>query len=552
MLLHTDRPGQRKRRLQRGSILVTCMVLAALGTIGVAAWISLLDARGHQVEQNLTALQRRAVDNNSRALARLAFYQNHLHDSKGVDADVTYQIPGNLGEAIVRSYASVPLQSQSSLRYAKNGVVPMRGFTTDVQVDLSDGIGTHNWQYQLKNYNPILGGDLLVMNPPADPEDPLPLVSGNLNVKGRAVFWDAVVRDYTAGLRADEIQIPAGAGSTTSFLDTGGNATAPLNYPRPRQTTGFAGAADPTYGGLDIINSVTNSHNAYASRIQALGPYVQVDGGNAFSVGPGPDTRNDNPNDDTLEAAVQTQTTDYLMTELPNYYPLSSRMLESVAAKTAPSAFTEDQIYTIFENHIPVPDDALTALMGAYRARMPTRTDEFHRANGTAASCDGNGVVRVFLESTELPHLELENTQDLRLFGQQDSTDASLAAVLEPRAIIVPNTGGNVLADVTCDEQNRRGLILAIATESAAASFTTNFTFTGSLAFPDWRMILELQNTGVAVDTSAVAGVTMTGGIRANRPVRITNGTFTLEREYEHDELENLLGRSAWIEAYHQ
>lgn len=552
MLLHTDIPAQRRLRLQRGSILVTCMVLAALGTIGVAAWIALLDARGHQVEQNLTALQRRAVDNNSRALARLAFYRNHLHDSNGVAADVTYQIPGGLGEAIVRSYADTPLQSQISVRNAKIGVVPIRGFSTDVSVDLSDGAGTHNWQYQLKHYNPILGGDLLVMNAPADPDDPAPLVSGNLNVKGRAVFWDAVVRDYTAGLRADEILLPSGAGGTTTFLNTAGNATAPLNYPRPRQTAGFAGAMDPTHGGLDIVNSVTNSHNAYVSRIQALGPYVQVDGTNAFSAGPGPDSRADNPSDDTLEAEVQTQTTDYLMTELPNHYPLSSRILEAVAAKTAPSTFTEDQIYTIFGSHIPVPDDALTALMGAYHLRMPTRTDEFHRANGTAFSSDGNGIVRVFLESSELPHLGIENTQDLRLFGQLDNTAASLAAILEPRVIIVPNTGGNYLSEIECSANNQRRLILAVATEPSAPGFVTHVNFISGTAFPEWRMISDLQNTGLEIDASAVAGVNIIGGIRANRPIVVSGGSVTLEREYDHTDLENLLSRNAWIEAYHQ
>ncbi len=528
------------------------MVLAGLGTIGVAAWISLLDARGHQVEQNLAALQRRAVEKNSRALARLAFYRNHLHDSVPVTEDTIYEIPGGLGSATIQRYANAPLQNQDLLRYEKNGVVPLRAYTTDVQVDISDGVGSKAWQYQLKSYNPMLGGDLLVLNPPVDPEDSSPLVSGKLIVRGRAVFWDAVVRDYKSGLRADEVHISAGAGGTTKFLDSSDKAITPLNYPRPRQTSGNAGAVDPTYGGLDIVNSTSNFHNAYVSRIQATGPYEQIDATSAYSLGPGPATVADNPNDDALELEVQTQTTDYLMVELPNHYPLSSRILQAVASKTSPKKFKEDDIYSIFEAHIPVPDDALTALMGPYRDRIDARTDEFHRANGTTFSSNSDGVVRVFLESADLPHLILENTEELLLYGQRSNADAANAAALAPRIIAVPNTGGARTKDVVFEEQNQRRIVLAISTDPSASNVETKFEVTGSLAFPTWRTILELQNTSAKIDASRIAGVILKGGIRSNRPIEVDKGTLTLEREYEYEGFESLLSRSAWVEAYRQ
>ena len=65
-------------------------------------------------------------------------------------------------------------------------------------------------------------------------------------------------------------------------------------------------------------------------------------------------------------------------------------------------------------------------------------------------------------------------------------------------------------------------------------------------------MISALQNTGLEIDASAVAGVNIIGGIRANRPIVVSGGSVTLEREYDHTDLENLLSRNAWIEAYHQ
>ncbi len=92
-----------KKISQRGSILVVCMVLCALGTIGVAAWISLLDARGHQVEANMESLKRRNVYENSKALAYRAIYANHLHASSGLATARTYTLPHSLGSATVRS-----------------------------------------------------------------------------------------------------------------------------------------------------------------------------------------------------------------------------------------------------------------------------------------------------------------------------------------------------------------------------------------------------------------------------------------------------------------
>ncbi len=44
MKLHLDRKFQRRNR-QRGGILILCTVLAGLGTLGVVAWVSLLQAR---------------------------------------------------------------------------------------------------------------------------------------------------------------------------------------------------------------------------------------------------------------------------------------------------------------------------------------------------------------------------------------------------------------------------------------------------------------------------------------------------------------------------
>ena len=76
----------------------------------------------------------------------------------------------------------------------------------------------------------------------------------------------------------------------------------------------------------------------------------------------------------------------------------------------------------------------------------------------------------------------------------------------------------------------------------------TSAVFQGRSAFPNWRSILELQNTGVAFEVSAVAGARLVGGIRGNHRLSVGGGTLTLERDHHASVLAPLLSRDAWIE----
>ena len=104
--------------------------------------------------------------------------------------------------------------------------------------------------------------------------------------------------------------------------------------------------------------------------------------------------------------------------------------------------------------------------------------------------------------------------------------------------------------------KNLRRLALAISTDSlpspSSYTYTPDFVFDAPIPFPTWRTVVDLQNTGARFDTSPTAGVTLVGGIRANRALEVTGGTLTLEQEFERNGLENLLSRNAWIEAYRQ
>ncbi len=548
-------PNKRQSDLrnQRGSILVICMVMAALGTIGVAAWISLLDARSNQVEANLSAVSRRVTYQNSRALASHAIYANHLHASTGVATNTTYTLPYSLGQITIQPYSTVPLQQSASIRHSNNGVTPARSFTTDVTVQLSDGIGNHARQFQLRNYNPVLGGELLSIHPPVDYTSSDTLISGSILVKGRATFWDAVQKDFSAGIRADEFLLPNKIGIPTTFSTSSNSSTLPLNYPIPLQTTGF-GTSSPTYDGqLNITRSSTNQHNDYVTRILATGSSIELVGSTATSIGPGASSQGDSSDDTFLEAEVATQSPAYLETALPIYYPLSSRILKAVTEKNNPP-FSEDQIYDIFSAHTPIVNDALTHLMGAYQSRIGSRTDELNRANGTWISVNGSGTARIYLESNALPHVILDQIYDLRLIGQLDTTTAFNASTLSPVAIVVANSSGFGLDSAQFEGENGRRTVLAISTDTVPAggpgTYDPNFVFTSGSPFPDWHLILDLQNTGALIDTSSVSGATIIGGIRANRKIDVTSGSLTLEREYQYNGLETLLSRNAWVEAY--
>ncbi|MEM6916592.1 MAG: hypothetical protein AAF491_08520 [Verrucomicrobiota bacterium] len=538
---------------RRGSILVVCMVLCALGTLGVAAWIALLDARGHQSEASMEALNRRNVYANSRALAYRALYANHLHANTALAANQTYTLPDGLGAATIRAYATVPLSDGSALRYSKTGVTPFRTYTTDVVADLSDGIGTQEWDFQLRSYNQTLGGDLLIMNPPMDPTSGDTLVSGNLNVGGRAVFWDAVQKDFAAGIQAENFLLPNNIQGTTTFETPSGASVLPLNYPLVLQTTGLSGAGPAYAGEMDIVQSAANAHNDYASRFNATGNSIAMSGFTGQGIGPGPDTRVDGPNDATLEVDIATQTPATLLTTLPGNYPLSSRLLNAIADKNNP-AFTNDQLYDIYSAQTPLPNDALAYLTSVQAAKIAPRARELHEANGTAIYTDGNGGATLFLDNTLLPHLILSRIYELTLVGQQNSTTATAAAALDPRGIAINNTGTDSLRLVNFEHQNRRRLILSIATEESATppvnGYIAEMDFYGALPFPNWEVVLDLQNTGANIDTSGVAGATIVGGIRANRKIDVISGSLSLARQYDFDGYETLLSRNAWIEAY--
>jgi len=538
-------------RQQRGSVLVICMILAALGTIGVAAWFSLLDARGHQVGASFKALERRVALNNSRALASQAIYSTILHGNAGLAADAVYELPAGKGRATIRAFDAVPLKSDQSGLPSPNGATPLNSNTTNVAVDLSDGISDTSWTYQLRNYNPVLGGELLLVEGPVAYTDSTPLVSGNLRVKGRAVFLDATATDLNNGIKADEFQIPGSILATTTFSNLSNAATLPLNYPHFRRTTGVT-SSGPAYGGeLELISSTVNPQNSYESRLNAA-TVIKVSGSVAKSKSKGPATKDPTSDDAALITMINSSPPDYVADELSKKSALSSPVLIAAVQKANPK-LKNKQFLQIFDAQAGVPDDALTDMMATLdEADLDNVLDmaivDMNIKNGAQFNTNGKGMAQIFLDRTELSQVVVEGVTRLRLFGQPNATKAATAAMLPPLLIIVDNRGGQVLSNIDLFHGNRRPVIVVMISAAASPAMPTT-SFKGSSAFPEWRLIFDLQNTGLAFDASGVAGTKIIGGIRTNHRISVTGGTVTLEKDLNGASMMPLLSRDAWIEA---
>jgi len=536
-------------RRERGSVLVVCMVLAALGTIGVAAWFSLLDARSHLVEASLKALERRVAARNSRALAYRAIYGSVLHANTGVANDIVYELPDGKGRATLRANPTVALRNDTAGLHAKDGATPLRSASTTLVVDLLEGPGTTRWGFRLRNQHPALGGDLLSIHAPVIPSDSAALVSGNLRVKGRAVFWDAIVRDVSSGLRADEYLLPNHLVGATTFTNVAGNAVLPLNYPHYQRTTGVTSSGAAYRGELELGSASVNPQNAYESRLGTTPETIQ--GTTARSESAGAPTLAPSSDDPTLLAYIDANPPDSVTTELSSRNGLSSQVLLAALAKSNPP-LSKGQSFQIFNAQASLPDDALTSLMATIdESDLGTALDQnllaMNAKFGSRFNSTGKGVSQIYLDRPEITRVVVTNTSRLRLIGQSDATSASAAAALAPLLILVDNRAGGILSQIDLHHENQRALIVAVL-GSPASPNVAEVAFSGGSAFPVWRGIFDLQSVGLDFDLGSVAGARIVGGIRGNHRIAVSGGTLTLEGDPAGSVLAPLLSRDAWIE----
>lgn len=268
---------QKNRNL--GSVLVVALVVVGVATAGVLAAVSIITYRGDLAETEFRGLERRVKFNNSRALAKLAIYENFLADNNTSTGNSTFVLPDPNDANIIWAEATIPpisipaLSYNSSVRSHPTGAAPLRAFSLDLgaaaipSVILSDGVSGQPLQFQLKSYNPVLGGDLLSVHPTSQVTAEPVRMEGEIHINGRAVFWPSRYRpELNPDIRADEWVLPSTDGPLVNLLDTQENPVLPSNYPFYPQTTGQNSFGTPYDNQLEIVDNGVSQINGYFAR----------------------------------------------------------------------------------------------------------------------------------------------------------------------------------------------------------------------------------------------------------------------------------------------
>lgn len=564
--------GIKTRTRVSGSVLIVCMVLAGIGTVGVAGWISLLDARGHLAEENITGTDRRVRYRNGKTMADYAVKKKFLSGNSLPSSTEAFQLSDGWGEMAISPFTEVALSTTSATRTNKTSSRPFLAFSSDVSVSVSDGKFQYPWQLEMKSFNPMLGGELLTVLPTDEVVSEKTSISGSIQVKGRAVFWGTDYQAAPLSVKAEQFMVPEQNGPAITNQDPGGNPVAPLNYPFVRQTTGYYGGA-PSYNGLmSIVDDPGNASNSYAARVKSItsfasisGSYVNLTGSISFANGPGSSTVLPLPNDAVLLAAINNPTIgeSILLSQLLGFSPLSSQVLNALIKRNPP--VSEAALNSIFSMNYPLPDDVVSAL-GSQNAPYSTVFKEgIFKKNGSSLVTDGAGGLTVDLSNSNVPHLLLQNFTSLIINGQPDEVSADAMAGDEPRVIVLSNSDNVKLDTVTLRNYNRRRLVLAIknvgvldnlnlvdaqGNPNTSGTNHTVFRFEGAQPFTDWRLICELEGINSDIDVSPVQGVTLKGGIRTNHSLNVLGGSMTIEKETDLNSFDSFLARTAWVEAF--
>lgn len=552
MHLHFTRPTHRTR--QRGSILVICLVIAGVGTIGAAAFFSLIHAKSEEALVRETAMVRRTRIANSDAMAREAMLQRCAATDNASAIESLTRLSSDWGESEIAAYSDLPLGVFDNVRLNKTGAVAHTALSTDIHGRLVAN-GTNHWrQFQTKTLNPALAGDLLIVETQKAGGLPAIEFTGNLTVEGRAVFWSSNYGAATASIKANRVIAANPASPKLSLIDPLDQPILPDNLPLPATTSGFVGGVPAFNGRSDLINNPGISLNDYLDTISPLSG-VPLPGRVPFIESSSASTNPANSADAALLTTLSSQA--YLpqtfRTDAEPFTPLSSVVL-TAAIDTAQSEADALILRSLLGDNVPLPNDVLTHLISSETALSTAQLWEVIRENPVAVALDALGTAYIDLDNPASDHLVIDGEiSTLILRGQASSAELSAAAGMPPIAVVIYHDSGVPLplASVELEGANRRPFILAI--KKYSDNTPVDVISTGPAAFPEWRGILDLDNVELAVDTSLVSTLTLRGGIRTNRSINISAGAMRLTPENDPlaiESLRPLASRNAWVESY--
>ncbi len=198
----------------QGSIAIIALLVTAVGTIGLAAMLTLVHARMSQIETAEEAVLRRVRLMNGKQLAKQYVYQEVLPTSAG--AEGTYTIGSNWARITVKNWIGSAFTTTTTGEINPFGPSPNGvPFVETVEVDVFSLASSGSWdttsepdtyEFRILGRNPALGGTLLSLHRSANGALADNEVDGPITVSGRSLIWesDAVLADRNYEFLAEQ------------------------------------------------------------------------------------------------------------------------------------------------------------------------------------------------------------------------------------------------------------------------------------------------------------------------------------------------------------
>ncbi|MEZ5301618.1 MAG: hypothetical protein R3F11_13350 [Verrucomicrobiales bacterium] len=258
----------------RGSVLIIAIMICALGTIGMAAWISIINARGRYVEQQETVVHARLSEQNGRTLARQYMMVRTAVESSGSGQTLTLYDAGGAswGSAVIPSWSGSALTTTAqSLAVNRFGPANGRGYELPLSVTVNDTLTDRVTYFSAKSRSPILSGHSIVCQAPNNS----PGISGKIEATGNILVWAPNTQGGTTAITAQNYTYPL-TNTSLTFRNAAG-AFAPTNFPFTPITSGKA-SSTLGYGGAGAyVQNFNHLESSLAYKV-TQGSYITVSG----------------------------------------------------------------------------------------------------------------------------------------------------------------------------------------------------------------------------------------------------------------------------------
>ncbi|MFZ4763524.1 MAG: hypothetical protein ACOYMN_01120 [Roseimicrobium sp.] len=503
MTFHLSIPRQIKSAAPRGNSMLVILILVACGSIFLTAALHLMAARLQQTERMATAVQRHLIWSNTQAINNQYAYRWPLRDNvTRVLSTATLSGWGGMDAdaftnfSVYRSTVRPSNTTSNSFPFNNITYLPTADngtFFARTTGDSDSSQVEHLTIYNyLKTYPTPLLGDVLIIHKRGGGTGTYDF-DNDFRINGRVVVLDDTA--VTSSLRATSC-LSRYATTAVTTLDNAGTALQlPQNFPTGRYVTaGHGGTAAPGAvrdGTLKMCNNTDFTPGSIRHIMEATGAQ-----------------------NTTWRAVTGTST-------------FGNAATDPIAVTSGPPSVT-----------------------------VPTGAAEYaYTVSGTACK---ECIIR--LDKTTLTHVRIDSAIDnLIIYGTGDAAVYTNMATMSPIIIWVDQKN---LRGIYVKGESPRRVILACGNGDGTGTipalymqFLNNAGIGASSTLADFYFHLILQGRKLWLDPGTNSGVTLTGGIRTNSPLKCTdNGNsvrFTFERDTSPPAaLISLMPRDGWLEPY--